>query len=99
LRLRKHGLDQVHHLVEQRLAPALGQTAAQTQQWLSVAVTPQEHQAFMNNWRNAIGYINTYNLINTVAAKANNVWTATQDIYAKYPALLDAARKTIFGPE
>ena len=90
---------QVHHLVEQRLAPALGQTASQAQQWLSTAVTPQEHQAFTNNWRNAIGYINSSNPINTATATANNMWTAAQDIYAKYPALLDAARQTIFGPE
>ena len=63
---------QVHHLIEQRLAPALGQSAAQAKQWLSVAVTPEEHQIFTNNWRNAVGYINSNNPINTATATANS---------------------------
>jgi len=86
---------QMHHLIEQRFAPALGQTAAQARQWLSVAVTPEEHQIFTNNWRSAIGYINSNNPINTATATANNIWAAAQRIYADYPAMLDAARKTL----
>jgi hypothetical protein len=90
---------QSHHIIKQRFAPALGQSTAQARQWLSVAVTPEEHQVFTNVWRSAIGYINSNNLINTTTATAKNLWTASQDIYAKYPALLDAARKTIYGPQ
>ncbi len=88
---------QVHHLIEQRLDPAHGQSAAQAREWLSAAVTPQEHQVFANQWRSAIGYINSNNPINTVTATTNDIWTAAQRIYANYPALLDAAKKTIFG--
>jgi RHS repeat-associated protein len=88
---------QVHHIIEQRLAPALGQSAAQARQWLSVAVTPEEHQLFTNQWRNAIGYINSTNTINTITATVDDIWLAAQVIYADHPALLDAARIIIFG--
>ena len=85
-----------HHIIEQRLAPALGQTASQASDWLSTAVTPQEHQVFTNAWRSAIGYNNSNNIINTVTATTNDIWIAAQKIYADYPALLDAAKNTIF---
>ena len=52
---------QAHHIIEQRLAPALRQISAKAKQWLSVAVTPDEHQNFTNSWRSAIGYINSNN--------------------------------------
>jgi hypothetical protein len=48
----------VHHIIEQRLAPALGQTSSQAKHWLSTAVTKSEHQDFTNAWRSAIGYSN-----------------------------------------
>ena len=86
---------QAHHLIEQRLAPAIGQTAAQAQKWLSVAVTPAEHQLFTNAWRSAIGYINSGNAIKTTTATLTQIWTAAQQIYADYPALLDGAKKTL----
>jgi len=87
----------VHHLIEQRFAPRLGQSTAQAQHWLSVAVTPEEHQIFTNAWRNATGYSNqalewTTNNVNPVI-----LWIKAQEIYADYPALLDAVKKTIFG--
>jgi hypothetical protein len=88
---------QVHHLIEQRLASALGQSPSQARQWLSVAVTPEEHQVFTNAWRNAIGYINSSNPINTASVTKEYVWSVTQDIYSRYPSLLEAARRTIFG--
>ncbi|MHB0968003.1 MAG: RHS repeat-associated core domain-containing protein, partial [Bellilinea sp.] len=88
---------QTHHIIEQRLAPALGQTVAQTRNWLSVSLTPEEHQIITNQWRSAIGYITSNNPINTTTAKANDVWMAAQRIYAEYPARLEAARRTIFG--
>ncbi len=86
---------QVHHIIEQRLAPALGQTAAEAQNWLSTAVTPAEHQVLTNAWRYEIGYINSSNIINTGNATIENIWTAAQKIYADYPGLLDAARQTL----
>ena len=39
---------QAHHIIEQRLAPALGQNASLARKWLSVAVTPEEHRVFTN---------------------------------------------------
>jgi hypothetical protein len=86
---------QAHHLIEQRFASVLGQSATQTRQWLSVAVTPEEHQVFTNAWRNAIGYINSNNPLNTGTATIDDLWRVAQDVYGKYPALLDAARKTL----
>jgi hypothetical protein len=56
---------QAHYLIEQRLAPGLGQSAAQAREWLSVAVTAQEHQGFTNGWRSAVGYSNSNSIINT----------------------------------
>jgi RHS repeat-associated protein len=88
---------QVHHIIEQRFASALGQSAKQARQWLSVAVTPEEHQVFTNAWRSAIGYINTGNPMNTGTVTSEYIWLVAQDIYSKYPALLEAANQTIFG--
>lgn len=87
----------VHHIIEQRLALALGQNAAQAREWLSVAVTPQEHQIFTNAWRSAIGYSNQALEWTTKNATPEMIWQTAQDIYKNYPALLDAARTTIFG--
>ena len=88
-----------HHIIEQRLASALGQISSQVRTWPSVALTPQEHQVFTNARRNAIGYNNSNNLINTATATIDDIWTAAQNIYARYPALLDAAKNTLFGLE
>jgi len=90
---------QVHHIVEQRLAPALNQSATQARQWLSVAVSPAEHQAFTNAWRSYVGYINSSNPVNTATANVDDIWLAAQKIYADYPALLNAAKQIIFGPQ
>jgi hypothetical protein len=88
---------QVHHLIEQRLASVLGQSETQARQWLCVAVTREEHRMFNNPWRNAIGYINSNKPINTATATKEYTWLAAQDIYAKYPSLLESARLIIFG--
>ena len=88
---------QVHHIIEQRLAPALGQTFNQAKNWLSVALTKDQHLAFTNDWRNAIGYSNSLNSINTATANLEDIWRAAQKVYAAYPTLLEAARMTIFG--
>ncbi|MFZ5910235.1 MAG: hypothetical protein ACOYYU_09495 [Chloroflexota bacterium] len=60
-------------------------------------MTPKEHQLFTNAWRNTIGYINSSNPIRTGSVNAQQVWEAAQRIYVDYPALLDAAKTTIFG--
>jgi RHS repeat-associated protein len=88
---------QAHHIVEQRLAPALGQSYTQAKDWLSVALTKEQHQAFTNAWRDGIGFINSNNPINTATASGNDVWRVAQEVYQNFPTLLDAARQIIFG--
>jgi len=61
-----------------------------------VAVTPEEHQVFTNAWRNAIGYINSNNPLNTGTATLEDIWLAAQKVYADYPALLEGARKILW---
>jgi len=87
----------VHHLIEQRFAPRLGQSTAQARHWLSVAVTPKEHQIFTNAWRNAIGYSNQALEWTTQTATLERIWQEAQLIYKNYPTLLNAVRRTIFG--
>jgi hypothetical protein len=74
---------QAHHLIEQRFAAALGQNA---RQGLSIAVTQAEHQAFTNAWRQAI----PYGAQGTGRATQEQVMQAARDIYANYPAILNA---------
>jgi hypothetical protein len=73
---------QAHHLIEKRFASLLGQKAAEM---LAIAVTPAEHQAFTNAWRAAIPYGR-----GTAAATQEQVLNAARQIYAKYPAILQA---------
>ena len=87
---------QVHHIVERRFAD-VGTLEIAPKRMLSVVLTPEEHQVFTNMWRKAIGYSNSLNPIKTTTATAEDIWDAAQSIYAKIPALLDAARRTIFG--
>ena len=54
---------------------------------LSIALTHDEHAVFTRQWREAIKYGSDYNI--------NDVRNAAKDIYANYPALLEAARKTL----
>ena len=54
---------------------------------ISVAVTKAEHQVFTNAWRQLLPYGKTYTL--------NQVWSAAKQVYAKYPALLEAVRKAL----
>ena len=88
---------QAHHIIEQRLAPALNQTVNQARSWSSVAVTPEEYQIFTNAWRSAIGYSNQTMELTTTNVTPQQIWAQAQIIYANYPALLDAARIQIFG--
>ncbi|MBN2835414.1 MAG: hypothetical protein JXR48_10665, partial [Candidatus Delongbacteria bacterium] len=80
---------QAHHIIEQRLAAALG---LNSNEMLSVALTKAEHQAFTNAWRALIPYGTNYDLLSP-----QKVWEVAQKVYAEYPALLEAARISLFG--
>lgn len=56
---------------------------------LSTPVTPTQHQAFTNAWRQAIPYKSSYDI--------NKIWNAAQSIYSNNAELLEAARITLFG--
>ena len=83
---------QTHHLIEKRFAQSLGLDAGKIP---SIALTPQEHQAFTNAWRQYIGYDNMRSAITTSAATLDDVWLAAQRIYEQYPELLDAVRRAL----
>ena len=87
--LRGTGL-QAHHLIEQRFAERLGLNAGKIP---SIALTPQEHQAFTNAWRNAIGYDNMTSALKTSAATLDDIWRAAQSVYQQYPELLETVRQ------
>jgi hypothetical protein len=74
---------QAHHLIEKRLALAMGQNA---RQMLSIALTTGEHQAFTNAWRAAIPYGER----GTGAATVEWILEEAGRIYADYPAILQA---------
>jgi hypothetical protein len=57
----------------------------------SVVVTPTEHQVFTNAWRTNIPYGTIYDNLSK-----DYIFGVAQKVYKDYPALLDAARKTIF---
>jgi hypothetical protein len=90
--LRKHtrgkGLE-VHHVIEKRLKDALD--ISDTDSMLSVVLTKSEHLDFTKKWREAIKYGTKYKSLEPA-----QIWEIAQDIYHDYPALLDAAKSTIF---
>jgi len=86
--LKSTGLE-AHHIVEKRLADALN--ISNSNSMLSVAVTKAEHQAFTNEWRKLIPYGTDYSSLSI-----NQIWEAAQKVYKNYPALLEAAKNTIF---
>jgi hypothetical protein len=59
---------------------------------LSVALTPEEHLSFTNQWRQLLGYAGENNPVGTLTATKEQIWTAAQTIYREYPELLEAAR-------
>jgi RHS repeat-associated protein len=83
---------QAHHLIEKRLAPVLGYSKADTANWPSVAVTPEEHQVFTNLWRSTIGYSNAHMERTTNTTGYSDIIYAAKRIYSNYPALLNATR-------
>jgi hypothetical protein len=77
---------QAHHIVEERFADVLGLDA----RWIpSVALTPEEHQAFTNLWRAAIPYGTS------AQATWKQIWEAVLRAYAQHPELLEAAKQTL----
>jgi RHS repeat-associated protein len=85
---------QIHHLVEQRFAKGLGLKVNEMQ---SVQLSPAQHQGFTNAWRQAIGYRNSLNPINTDAAMWDDVWNAAQRIYAQYPELWELVQQDLLS--
>jgi hypothetical protein len=71
-----------HHLLEQRFASLLGQEA---QKMLAIALTPAEHQAFTNAWRQVIPYGQ-----GTANATRQQVLDAARQIYSRHPEILKA---------
>ena len=84
----------IHHIAEERFYPTLG---GNPRNWLGVELAPEQYQPFTNRWREAIPYSNSRRLPNTNIATPEDIWIAAQDVYDKYPDLLEAARLTIFG--
>ncbi len=87
---KSSGLE-VHHLIEGRFARNLGVKAADMP---AVVMTREEHRAFTNRWREAIGY-NSKNGIyeramSTTTADKQQIQDAAQKIYKDYPDLLGA---------
>jgi len=82
------GLEK-HHLIEQRFAATLGVSAGDIP---AIALTEGEHQVFTNAWRDAIGYINGKNPVNTATATVDQIWKAAQIVYEQYPELLEYIR-------
>lgn len=42
-------------------------------------------------------YFKSGQALNTATASREEIWLAAQEIYAKHPELLEAARRTLFG--
>jgi RHS repeat-associated protein len=79
--LKGTGLE-AHHLLEKRFHTVLGQ---QVSEMLSVAVTKAEHLVFTLQWRAYIPYGQ-----GTANATREQVMAAARQIYANYPAILEA---------
>ena len=88
-KLNKGSGLEVHHIVEKRFARSISPNLKQSEM-LSVALDPVEHRAFTNAWRTNLPY-------GKADYGVNEIWVAAQKIYANYPSLLEAARKTIWG--
>ena len=87
-KLNKGSGLEVHHIVEKRFAPSISPNLKQNDM-LSIALDHGQHGIFTNKWRQKLPYGKTYS--------KESIWSAAQEIYADYPSLLEAARKTIWG--
>ena len=84
----------VHHIIEKRFlkCPELQKLGLTVNNMLSVVVTPDEHKVFTDAWLKEFSHG-----INYSELTIEQLWKAAQKIYAEYPALLEAAKKTLFG--
>jgi hypothetical protein len=57
---------------------------------LSVALDPELHRQFTNDWRELIPY-------GSKNITLEDIWRVAQEVYKEFPDLLEAARKTLFG--
>ncbi len=78
---------EVHHLIEQRFATLLGQTAKNMP---SIVVTKAEHLVFTKAWRAEIGYAGQKVTTTTLNATKAQVEAAARKIYKDYPEILKA---------
>ena len=58
-------------------------------------LTTDSGKVVANAWRTLIGYSNFGNPLNTLTATPQDIWLAAQEIYANYPALLEAVRQQL----
>lgn len=77
--------NEVHHIVEKRFAPTLG--IDNTDDMLSITLSKSDHLQFTRAWRSYLPTGHTYT--------KDQILSAAKEIYKNYPALLDAALKTI----
>lgn len=77
-----------HHIVEKRLIKFFDKNINESEM-LSIALTHEQHLGFTRAWRSHLKYGGTYNV--------DDIWKAAQEIYADFPNLLEAARKTLWG--
>ena len=92
--MRKEAGLEVHHLIEQRFAPALGLDPDSIP---SIVLTKEQHQVFTNAWRAKIGYITDNTSLTTANATREDIWAAAQQIYRDHPDLLEAVRQSLLG--
>lgn len=79
---------QVHHIVEQRFAKALG--IQNTGKMPSIVVTRDEHQVLTNAWRKAIPYLKDYK-----AVSIDDVRRAAAEVYADLPEMMEYVEQTL----
>ena len=73
-------------IVEKRFKDGLNLKVKENEM-LSIALTHDEHVKFTRAWREAVPYKTPFD--------EDKIWSAAQKVYAKYPNLLEAARKTL----
>ena len=78
-----NGLE-VHHIIEKRFSKSL---FVKENDMFSIALDSVDHRMFTNAWRKELQYGKEYS--------TDEIWEAAQKIYADYPKLLEAARKTL----
>ena len=76
--------------VFQKIASLLGMGARDMP---SIVFTKEEHRAFTNKWRNAIGYIGDNAEIVTFIANKEDILNAAAEVYQDYPELLKTMKE------